>query len=168
MRILLVLSIALITVSGYKTFAHEVPGDIKFTVEHIVPFFFSTKKGKGSKDISISETKFSQDIAQLVDSINSVNNVRRVDNQTISFDVDGKVHDIQCSLGYFYKALGDCNHKVISFLDCGNNEVVFQNKIISIFYSRISGHSHNPYVHIKKPQARGLSCPEPPLKVFEE
>ena len=166
MRILLVLSIALITVSGYKTFAHEVPGDVEFVLDY-ASTVFKLEKASMRKLTSISEIKFSQGMAQLVDSISVVNNVRAGGSQTILFDavgVDGKLHNnIECFMKYFSKQIGDCNYKVISFLDCGNNEVVFQNNSIAIFSSRISGHSH--YVSPQTPLMMKAPCPEPPLRV---
>ena len=167
MRILLVLSIVLIAVSGYKTFAHD---------DSDVISFIATKNSYPVGGLrvlfSVLKTELSQDMVQLVDSINSVNNFREVEEQIISFDaigVDGKIHDnIQCSLEFFYKQIGDCHHTVISFLDCGNNEVVFQNKRILIFYHRISAPKNifKEHTHPHPPVKKDSSC-SVPLKVEE-
>ena len=126
MRILLVLSIALITVSGYKTFAHDR--------SDVISFWAATSMTTPNTLFFILKKEFSRDMVQLVNSVSVVNNVRKgVRRGEIFFDavdVDGKVHNnIYCSVEYFYQQIGDCNYRVLSFSDCGNRKIVFKNKV---------------------------------------
>ena len=160
MRTLLFIILGLVTVGEHKVLASDFSDRLSFEIDR--PLLKNSKR-----QLFISKEKFSQDMAQLVDSIGSISNVRELDQDVISFDAIGvngaRYNNIQCSMGITASLQAfKCTYVVINFSNCGSDEVVFEYNNILIVSTRIAFSSFNDKSpRILKNNDIGR-CPVPP------